>query len=173
MDRTRQETSAEGAAHGAGHGGRDRTGEELRWLLDALAFRAEEYLLGLGRGPDEQAGGADTAADERLRCSSAGTCEWCPLCAAMSFLRGDRPELATRMSEHLAGLVTVLRRILAEQDDSPRDAERTRPETANGFSPEPGPDNDAPPVQRIGVQRVHGSVLRPSEGEVRAEGHGC
>lgn len=173
MDQTRHDASAEGAAHDAGRGGRDRSGEELRRLLDALAFRAEEYLLGLGHSVGAQAGESDAAAGERMRCASADTCEWCPLCAAMSFLHGDHPELAARLSEHMAGLVTALRRILAEHAESSCKAEQAHAEAANDSAPGSGAGTDSPTVQRIDVQRVSGNVLPSGEVGDRAEGHGC
>ncbi|HKN97002.1 MAG TPA: hypothetical protein VJX10_07800 [Pseudonocardiaceae bacterium] len=77
-----------------------RLAEELRLLLDALAERAEPVLNRFAAGdPDEH---------------TPATCGWCPLCAGIAVLRGERPELAVRAAEHAAGLLAVLRSALAD-----------------------------------------------------------
>lgn len=82
-----------------------RLAEELRLLLDALAERAEPLLNRLAAGePDEHV---------------PATCGWCPVCATMAVLRGERPELAVRAAEHAAGLLSVLRSALAEPHPTP------------------------------------------------------
>ncbi|RCW44047.1 hypothetical protein DFQ14_105192 [Halopolyspora algeriensis] len=169
MDQTRHDTSA----HGAAHHGEDRSGEELRRLLDALAFRAEEYLLGLGHGTDAQADGGDAAIGERARHASSGTCDRCPLCAAMALLRGDRPELSARLSEHMAAFVTLLRRVLAEEGEAAAGNEQASAETAEDLSPDSADRTGSSKVQRIDVRRVGGNVLHPNGAGARAEGDGC
>lgn len=82
-----------------------RLAEELRLLLDALAERAEPVLNRLAAGEHEE--------------HTPATCGWCPLCAAMAVLRGERPELAVRAAEHAAGLLAVLRTALAETRGTP------------------------------------------------------
>jgi len=82
-----------------------RLAEELRLLLDALAERAQPWLNRLATEPD---------ADH-----TPATCGWCPVCAGMAVLRGERPELAVRAAEHAAGLVAVLRSALAQTDAPP------------------------------------------------------
>jgi hypothetical protein len=85
-----------------------RLAEELRLLLDALAERAEPWLHRLAQAPDgEQAG------------HTPATCGWCPLCAGLAVLRGERPELAQKAAEHTAGLLTVLRSALADHESAP------------------------------------------------------
>jgi hypothetical protein len=79
----------------------------LRLLLDALAERAQPMLNRLAAestGPD----GEHTPA----------TCGWCPVCAGLAVLRGERPELAVRAAEHAAGLLSVLRSALADHAPS-------------------------------------------------------
>ncbi|GAA4681771.1 hypothetical protein GCM10023215_14510 [Pseudonocardia yuanmonensis] len=52
--------------------------------------------------------------------SAEGTpssCASCPVCALLALLRGERPELAVRLAEHAAGLLTVLRTLLEELPD--------------------------------------------------------
>ncbi|HEX5118924.1 MAG TPA: hypothetical protein VFW65_27375 [Pseudonocardiaceae bacterium] len=89
-----------------------RLAEELRLLLDALAERAEPVLNRLAAGEHED--------------HTPATCGWCPLCAAMAVLRGERPELAVRAAEHAAGLLAVLRSALAETHDTPDTQHQTR-----------------------------------------------
>ena len=55
------------------------------------------------------------------------TCGWCPLCAGMAVLRGERPELAVRAAEHAAGLLTVLRAALAEREPAPAEPDAEEP----------------------------------------------
>jgi hypothetical protein len=86
-----------------------RLAEELRLLLDALAERAEPMLNRLATAP----AGEHTPA----------TCGWCPVCAGMAVLRGERPELAVRAAEHAAGLLGVLRAALAERQPAEPAAE--------------------------------------------------
>ncbi|HEX4724142.1 MAG TPA: hypothetical protein VH333_16620 [Pseudonocardiaceae bacterium] len=104
-----------------------RLAEELRLLLDALAERAQPMLNRLA------------AADPEAEHTPA-TCGWCPVCAGMAVLRGERPELAVRAAEHAAGLLAVVRSALASS---------TPPPAASASSPPPSPDR----VQHITVQR--------------------
>lgn len=78
-----------------------RLAEELRLLLDALAERAQPMLNRLATAPGDE--------------HAPATCGWCPLCAGIAMLRGDRPELAVKAAEHAAGLLDVLRTALAER----------------------------------------------------------
>ncbi|MFD0919758.1 hypothetical protein ACFQ16_08385 [Saccharopolyspora rosea] len=103
--------------------------EELRGLLDAIAERAEDYLRG-------------------CRPDGADGCGWCPVCAAVALVRGQRPEVAARLTEHVAGLLQALRQVLAEQAAEPAAEE------------EPDEEQEKGKVQRISVRRVDGSVLR-------------
>lgn len=74
--------------------------EELRSLLDALASRAEPLLHKVGSTADPQ--------------HTPTTCNWCPVCASMALMRGQRPELAVRAAEHAAGLLAVFRAAMQE-----------------------------------------------------------
>lgn len=102
-----------------------RLAEELRLLLDALAERAQPMLNRLAT-PDPDAE------------HTPATCGWCPVCAGMALLRGERPELAVRAAEHAAGLLAVLRSALAERAPTPT---------------EPTPPPPAERVQHITVRR--------------------
>lgn len=73
------------------------------------------------------------------------SCTWCPLCALVATLRGERPELAVRLAEHASGLLAAAREALAQHGSGPDqpageagDQERARRTER---------------VQRIGVRR--------------------
>lgn len=120
----------------------DQIAEELRMLLEATASRAEGYLNGLGAAAGDDAAGTG-------RRSTSASCGWCPVCAVVSIVQGERPELTARLTEQLTGLVTLLRQTLTE--------EQRRPGTADaGVEPEA---EQSAKVQRIGVHRVNGRVL--------------
>ena len=114
-----------------------RLAEELRLLLDALAERAQPLLNRLARGDSEH----DPDAGH-----TPATCGWCPVCAGMALLRGERPELAVRAAEHAAGLLAVLRSALAERAPAPASASASS-------SDEPTPPPPADRVQHITVRR--------------------
>ncbi|MBB5068163.1 hypothetical protein [Saccharopolyspora gloriosae] len=161
--------TAEGAP-GAG-AGRDRVTEEFRLLLDAAAWRAEEYLRGAG-GAEHAEHAADDAdgtgqGSDRRRSESASSCGWCPICAVVALLRGERPEPTSRLTEQLAGLVELLRESLAEHGRAPAEP---APPTAPGDSGDAEPP--APKVQRIDVRRVRGRAAAhvPAAGRTAATG---
>ena len=114
-----------------------RLAEELRLLLDALAERAQPMVNRLAA--------ADPDAEH-----TPATCGWCPVCAGMAVLRGERPELAVRAAEHAAGLLAVVRSALASSAPSP--AASASPSSSPPPSPSPSPDR----VQHITVQRRGG-----------------
>jgi hypothetical protein len=127
--------------------GADQIVDELRRLLDAVAFRAEEYLHDCREAADDS-DGRDTP------------CGWCPVCAVVSIVRGQRPEMTARLAEHLAGIVTLLRELLAEH--------QANPSPPRADSPEPTTETK---VERIDVRRVNGHVLR--ETGTTTEGRRC
>ncbi len=105
--------------------------EEFKLLLGVLAERAEPWLARLATTPE----GAE---------HSPATCGWCPLCAGLAVLRGERPELAVRAAEHASGLLAVLRASLAERP--PAEAKQ-QAEAEEEPSPEPER------VQKITIRR--------------------
>lgn len=111
--------------------------EEFKLLLGVLADRAEPWLNRLATAPDEAE-------------HTPATCGWCPLCAGMAVLRGERPELAVRAAEHASGLLAVLRASLAER---PTPEPKQEPE-AEPAQPEPER------VQKIAIRR-RGSAGAP------------
>lgn len=127
-----------------------RLAEEARLLLDALAERAQPWLNRLAADPGED-GAPHTPA----------TCGWCPICAGLALLRGERPELAVRAAEHAAGLLAVLRAALAEPAGPPRPDAAANPTGEPEGEPgsEPGSEPKGNRVQHIEVRR------RPADGE--------
>lgn len=95
--------------------------DELRLLALDLLDRAEPALRTL----------LAALRDRAERTDHPPTCTWCPLCAAVGLLRGERPELAAAVVAHADGLVAALRAAL--DSDSPR----RDPENAPGNDPEP------------------------------------
>ncbi|TNC28970.1 hypothetical protein [Amycolatopsis alkalitolerans] len=109
--------------------------EEIRLLVEMVAERAAPWLEGIvaaGHGTDERAEGAG--------------CGWCPLCAVVAVVRGERPEFVARLVEQLAQLVALLRAVLADRWDPEHGFHMP------GFSPEPKPEPASPRVQHIPVQ---------------------
>lgn len=151
-------TDSEQDGGAAGSGGRDRMAEELGLLLDAAAWRAEEYL----RGGGERTRDRSAEPSGETTSGGAASCGWCPICAVAALVRGDQPELTTKLADQLSGLVELLRGTLAQH----RHAESADPppETA-----EPAAER-AGKVQRIEVRRVRGKTTAAA-GHGAAAGH--
>ncbi|RSM39990.1 hypothetical protein DMA12_28120 [Amycolatopsis balhimycina DSM 5908] len=140
-----------------------RLTEEIRLLAEMVAEKAAPWLEGVlaaghgsffsgvpggeAPGPGRSTGGYGTP-DEAKPDGSA--CGWCPLCAIVAVVRGERPELVARLAEQLAQLVALLRAVLAD---------RWEPEEGvhmPGFRPAARPAADATVptrVQHIAVRR--------------------
>ena len=114
----------------------DATGlaDEVRLLVEMVIERAAPWLEGLVS--DGHGGGEHATAD----------CAWCPLCAVVAVVRGERPEFAARLIEHLGQLVALLRAVLADRWDPEHGFHMP------GFAPEPKPQPPSPRVQRIPVR---------------------
>lgn len=69
-----------------------------------------------------------------------GPCAVCPVCALISLVRGERPEMAVRWADQAVGLLTLLRSALADGPPDP-----------------PPPAPPPPPARR--VERI--PVVRP------------
>jgi hypothetical protein len=109
--------------------------EEIRLLVEMVVERAAPWLDGViaaGHGP---AGESTDTAD----------CGWCPLCAIVALVRGQRPEFVAHLLDQAAQLIALLRAVLAD---------RWEPEQGvhmPGFQPPPRePKTDR--VQRISVR---------------------
>lgn len=181
VDQTRDEPGA-----GSGPGARfeestGNAGAEFRLLVEALAYRAEEFLHGLA--------GTAEASDAGARHEAAGARDACPMCAVLAVLRGERPELTSTLVEQLAALLAVVRRALSEHERVNPHSGGVPGESGEEHGPAgdgAGSDNPAgagragegpAKVQHIDVQRVRGNVVRQAapagSGGERAEGAGC
>lgn len=110
--------------------------EEIRLLVEMAVERAAPWLEGIvaaGHGPGER---------------PANDCGWCPLCAVVSVVRGERPEFVARLVEQLAQLVALLRAVLADRWDPEHGFHMP------GFTPAPKPEpaRQGARVQHIPVQ---------------------
>lgn len=120
-----------------------RLAEELRLLVEMVVEKAAPWLEGVvaaGHGDPDQAKPEGSA------------CGWCPLCAIVAVVRGERPEFAARLLEQLAQLVALLRAVLADRWEPDEGVHMP------GFRPAPRPpaDDTAGPsarVQHITVRR--------------------
>ncbi|MEA5364881.1 hypothetical protein VA596_35480 [Amycolatopsis sp., V23-08] len=118
-----------------------RLAEELRLLVEMVVEKAAPWLEGVvaaGHGDPDQAKPEGSA------------CGWCPLCAIVAVVRGERPEFAARLLEQLAQLVALLRAVLADRWEPDEGVHMP------GFRPAPRPAADdvvAPRVQHITVRR--------------------
>lgn len=109
-------------------------GAELRAVAVLLLDRLGPALDGLGR---------DAGASGEAPADGPSSCSVCPVCAVVSLLRGERPELAVRLADHAAGLLDVLRTALHEGTGAP----------APPSPPSRAPEAPARRVQRIPVVR--------------------
>ncbi|MCP2256715.1 hypothetical protein LX15_000398 [Streptoalloteichus tenebrarius] len=131
---------------------RGRLAEELHALVDAVADRAQPWLERLRAG-----GGA---------AHDTGSCGWCPVCQGLAVLRGERPEVASRITEQVAGLLATLRSVVEQAPTGGRrqePEERTAPEpatpsastsTATSASADGDQSDVEPRVRRITVRRA-------------------
>ncbi|MDQ0380062.1 hypothetical protein [Amycolatopsis thermophila] len=112
--------------------------EEIRLLVEMVAERAAPWLDGVvaaGHGGTE-ATGEGAGAD----------CGWCPLCAVVAVVRGEKPEFVARVLEQAAQVIALLRAVLADRWDPQEGVHMP------GFQPPPRPRPESGRVQRIPVQ---------------------
>lgn len=160
--------------------------EEIKLLVDMVIEHSAPWLEGIiaaGHGTGH-AGTGPAAAEPK---PSAGSgCGWCPLCAIVAVVRGERPEFSARVLEHAAQLVALLRAVLADRwypeggvhmpgfrpDPPPRfpvaESERTapwrEPSPVERTMPLPKTGAASPRVQRVEVRKVGaGDVARARE----------
>lgn len=108
---------------------------ELRALADVLIDRVDPWLASLaapGEGPS--------------------SCSWCPVCALVAALRGERPELSRRWAEQGSALLEALRLLVAEHG-SPQHAHHPGPARAG-----PAAGRGVPPVVEPIVVRRRGTT---------------
>ena len=118
--------------------------EEIRLLVEMVVEKAAPWLEGVvaaGHGTPDEAK------------PEASACGWCPLCAIVAVVRGERPEFAARLLEQLAQLVALLRAVLADRWEPDEGVHMP------GFRPAPrsaadtSDDAASPRVQHITVRR--------------------
>lgn len=113
---------------------------ELRALADVLLDRLEPWLQTLAAPAEDDAGPGSVPG------AVATTCAWCPVCALVAAVRGERPELGRRLAEQGSGVLAALRLLLDEHGAHPHPSD---PPGTTGT-----PDAPAPPrVQPITVRR--------------------
>ena len=120
--------------------------EEIRLLLEMVVEKAAPWLEGVvaaGHGDPDQAK------------PDASACGWCPLCAIVAVVRGERPEFVARLLEQLAQLVALLRAVLADRWEPDEGVHMP------GFRPAPRPPADA----SVSVRVQHIAVRRRDEWE--------
>ncbi|WP_372668469.1 hypothetical protein [Amycolatopsis kentuckyensis] len=123
-----------------------RLAEEIRLLVEMVVEKAAPWLEGVvaaGHGDPDQAKPDGSA------------CGWCPLCAIVAVVRGERPEFAARLLEQLAQLVALLRAVLADRWEPDEGVHMP------GFRPAPRPPADA----SVSVRVQHITVRRRDEWE--------
>ncbi|MEU0795891.1 hypothetical protein ABZ342_38005 [Amycolatopsis sp. NPDC005961] len=123
-----------------------RLAEEIRLLVEMVVEKAAPWLEGVvaaGHGDPDQA-----------KPDGSG-CGWCPLCAIVAVVRGERPEFAARLLEQLAQLVALLRAVLADRWEPDEGVHMP------GFRPAPRPPADA----SVSVRVQHIAVRRRDEWE--------
>jgi len=148
--RSNEQRSNEQRSSGGHCGGHDALAEELRAYATGALDLLEPWINQV-REAAPQPGGTPV------------TCASCPLCALMALLRGERSEMAVRIADQAAGLLTVLRAALAEGNG-------TRAGAAAGAGPRDGDTphggtngtrvtaDESRDVQRIPVSRVDGGT---------------
>lgn len=131
--------------------------DEVRVLAELLAHRVQPWLERIAQAPGAEHTGTGGEAAGGPRGDGA-PCTACPVCAVLSALRGDRPELVSRLAEHASGLLAVARELL---------------------NPPPGTTDDEPAPARTVVQHVpvhhvtvHHVPVRPA-GADKGSATGC
>lgn len=123
----------------AGCGTHGHIPDELRTVVELLADRLQPWLERMaGAGDPTQAPGP-----------SSGPCSWCPICALITALRGERPEAVARLGQHGAGLIAAVRELLI----SPAGPAPPREERAGRADPTPEP---------VATRSVQHIVVRPA-----------
>ncbi len=129
----------------SGCGAHGNASAELRALAESLAEALEPWALRMRRAAEER--------DAQPGAEVPGTCTWCPVCAAVGLLRGERPELAARLAEQGVGLLATLRELLAEPGTPAPDGAAAGP--ADGRKRD---------VQRVPLRRAGHAQQQPGAG---------
>lgn len=88
-------------------GAHPRISAELRALAELFAGRLQPWLERMARDGGPGVPGKDPGPEQ-----GDSSCAWCPLCALLAAVRGDRPDVVARLADHAAGLATAMRDLL-------------------------------------------------------------
>jgi hypothetical protein len=100
----------EDAGPRTGHEGTSLT-EEIRLLVEMVVEHATPWVEGLvSAGHGQKVPSPEHPSGEQTE-----NCGWCPLCAIVAVVRGERPEFAARLLEQAAQLIALLRAVLADR----------------------------------------------------------
>lgn len=98
---------------------------------DQLGSVAEEAVKLVAAAQDwfRNASGGRSVADWSAEHIATGTaaCDWCPLCALIAALRGERPELSEKISAAAGASLDAVRALLDVVSARPADAVRVQP----------------------------------------------
>jgi hypothetical protein len=143
----------EDAGARAGHDGTSLT-EEIRLLVEMVVEHATPWVEGLVSAGH----GQKVASHEHPSGEQTENCGWCPLCAIVAVVRGERPEFAARLLEQAAQLIALLRAVLADRWEPQEGVHMP------GFHPAPKPAsrNDDPAAQESTE-----APAMPSQGRVQ------
>ncbi|WP_317495110.1 hypothetical protein [Haloechinothrix sp. LS1_15] len=90
--------------------------EEVRLLVELVTEHASPWLESVLAAGHNGENATETGEGHRTDGgATAGDGGWCPLCAVIAIVRGERPELAARLAEQAARLVALLRAVLADR----------------------------------------------------------
>lgn len=124
---------------------------ELRTEARALLETLEAKVVALREQVPADPASSDGADRAVPTCGSCGaqvpaaqTCSGCPWCSTAALLRGERPELATRLLDGALTAIALVRSLLVEnQDGAGQHQDDLRP-------PVP-PEHGRPPATRISI----------------------
>ncbi|OZM74533.1 hypothetical protein CFN78_05315 [Amycolatopsis antarctica] len=110
--------------------------DEIRLLVELVVDRAAPWLDGViaaGHGAERATG------EQQEQSTHPGSgCGWCPLCALVALVRGERPEIAARVLDQAAQLIALLRAVLADRWEPGEGVHMP------GYQPPPRPDPPRP-----------------------------
>jgi len=118
--------------------------EEIRLLVELVVEHAAPWLDGLVSAGH----GTEHTKEDRDVATPSGNCGWCPLCAIVNVVHGERPEFVARLLEQAAQLIALLRAVLADRWE-PQDGVHMpgfHPASArqSAVPPQSGPSQDGP-----------------------------
>ncbi len=121
-----------GDPDGGGPEGGHEGGHEVGTVADEAArlFAAINERIREHRPPAGAAGAAGPRAGEHSGQDRPRTCQWCPLCQALDFLRDTSPEVRAQVVSSAGALVLALRELLDQAGRAP--ATRAADEESRG-----------------------------------------